>query len=179
MNMQRWAILDSGVSSHFLTVGAPLLHKRKAANPITVTVANGERVQITHDGALDIPGLPPDARYAHGIPGIKHPLLSIIRLCNAGCEIVFGRWGLNVEVRYKGKVVMKGRKARLMDYCMYQSRKSPVRITMNGLMRVRLTPANKAKRLPPKPPNVKSDFRPPRHRNTVHLHSRNPQESTK
>ena len=94
MNMRRWAILDSGASSHFLIVGAPLLHKRKAANPIKVTVANGEQVQSTHDGALDIPGLPPGARYAHVIPGIKHSLLSIVRLCNAGCEIVFGRWGL-------------------------------------------------------------------------------------
>ena len=53
MNMQRWVILDSGASSHFLIVSAPLLHKRKTANPIVVTVANGERVQSTHDGALD------------------------------------------------------------------------------------------------------------------------------
>ena len=66
--MRRWAILDSGASSHFLIVGAPILHKRKTANPIKVTVANGEQVQSTHDGALDIPGLPPGARYAYVIP---------------------------------------------------------------------------------------------------------------
>ena len=112
-DMRRWAILDSGASSHFLIVGAPLLHKRKTVNPITVTVANGERVQSTHDGALDIPGLPLGARYAHVVPGINHSLLSIVRLCSARCEIVFGRWGLNVEVRYKGKVVMKGRKGTI------------------------------------------------------------------
>jgi len=83
-----------------------------------VTVANGERVQSTHDGALDIPGLPLDTRYAHVIPGISHSLLSIVRLCNAGCEIVFGRCGLNVEVRYKqGKVVMKGRKSTINGLC--------------------------------------------------------------
>ena len=76
--MRRWAILDSGASSHFLIVGAPLLHKRKTANPIIVTVENEKRVQITHDGALDIPGLPPGARYAHVIPGIKYSLLSIV-----------------------------------------------------------------------------------------------------
>ena len=90
--------MDSGASSHFLMLDAPLLHKRKAENPIMVTVANGERVRSTHDGALDIPGLPPSARYAHVIPGIRHSLLSIVRLCNAGCEVVFGRWGLKVEV---------------------------------------------------------------------------------
>ena len=82
----------------------------QAFNHIVVTVANRERAQSTHDGALEIPGLPPGARYAHVIPGIKHSLLSIVRLCNAGCEIVFGGWGLNVEVRCKGKVVMKGKK---------------------------------------------------------------------
>ena len=123
--MRRWAILDPGASRHFLIVGAPLLHKRKASNPIMVTVANGERVQSTHDGALDIPGLPPGARYAHVIPGIKHSLLSIVRLCNAGCEIVFGRWGLNVEVRYRGKIVLRGSKS-----------------TINGLWYVRITKTN-------------------------------------
>ena len=78
INMQRWAILDSGASSHFLIVIAPLLHKQRAANSITVTVANEERMQSTHDRALDIPGLPPRVRYAHVIPGIKHSLLSIM-----------------------------------------------------------------------------------------------------
>ena len=103
-------IPESDASSHFLIVGALLLHKQRAANPITVTVANGQRVQSTHDGALDISGLPPRARYAHVILGIKHLLLSIVRLCNAGCEIVFGRWGLNVEVRHGEKLIMTGRK---------------------------------------------------------------------
>ena len=127
-NMRRWAIVDSGASSHFLMMNAPLLYKRKAANHklLMVTVANGERVRSTHDGALDIPGLPPSARYVHDIPGIKHSLLSIVRLCNAGCEVVFGRWGLNVEVRYKGKVVMKARKS-----------------TINGLWYVSITNVNR------------------------------------
>ena len=109
-DMRRWAILDSGASSHFLVMDAPLLYKRRTANPITVTVANGERVRSTHDGALDVPGLPPSARYAHVIPGIRHSLLSIVRLCNAGCEVIFGRWGLNVEVRYKGRMIMRAKK---------------------------------------------------------------------
>ena len=36
-----------------------------------------------------------------------------MRLCNAGCEIVFGRWGLNVEVRYRGKIVLRGSKSTI------------------------------------------------------------------
>ena len=108
--MIKWAILDFGASSHIPIVGAPLLYKQRALTPITVTATNGEQVQSTHDGALDIPGLPLRARFAHAIPGIKHLLLSIVRLCNAGCEIVFGRWGLNMEVRYKRTVIMTGKK---------------------------------------------------------------------
>ena len=53
-DMRRWAILDSGASSHFLVMDAPLLYKRRTANPITVTVANRERVRSTHDGAPDV-----------------------------------------------------------------------------------------------------------------------------
>ena len=86
---------------------------------------------------------------------------------------MFGRWGLNVEVRYKGKVIMTGKKARLMDYGTYQSRRL-VRITLNRQMIVRITSMSKAKRPPPKPPNVKSDFRPSIHRNSIRLHSKNP-----
>ena len=62
---------------------------------------------------LDIPGLPPGARYAHLIPGIKHS----------------------------------------------------VRIILDRPVRVMLTPTNKAKILPPKPLNIKLDFRPPIRRN--------------
>ena len=100
INIREWAILDSGASSHFLQVDAPLLNKQKTANPVTVTVANGQSVQSTHDGALDVPGLPARARYAHVIPGIKKSLLSIVRLCNYGCEVNFGYSGISVEVRY-------------------------------------------------------------------------------
>ena len=32
-------------------------------------------------------------------------------ICNAGCEVIFGRWDLNVEVRYNGTVIMRGSKS--------------------------------------------------------------------
>ena len=98
-NIREWAILDSGASSHFLQVDAPLLQKKKTANPIVVTVANGEKASSTHEGFIDVPGLPTAARNAHVIPGIKHSLLSIVPLCNTGCEVTFQKWGVSVEVR--------------------------------------------------------------------------------
>ena len=92
---------------------------------------------------------------------------------------MFGRWGLKIEVRYKGKVVMKGRKSTINGLWYVLITKSPVRITLDRPIRVRLIPTNKAKRLPPKPPNIKLDFEPPIRRNSVQLRIRNPQESTK
>ena len=112
-NIREWAILDSGASSHFLQINAPLLQKRKTKKPIIVTVANGEKASSTHEGFLDVPGLPAAARNAHVIPGIKHSLLSIVQLSNAGCEVKFHKWGIDVEVRYRGKTVLRGRKIQL------------------------------------------------------------------
>ena len=62
---------------------------------------------------------------------------------------------------------------------MYQTQKSTVGITLNRPISVRLTPTNEAKKLPPKPPNVKLDFEPTIRRNYLQLRIKNPQESTK
>ena len=111
-NIREWAILDSGASSHFLQAEAPLIHKKKTASPVVVvTVANGNKVSSTHEGFIDVPGLTERARNAHMLPGIKHSLFSIVRLCNAGCEVVFGKRGVNVIVRYNGRVIMTGSKS--------------------------------------------------------------------
>ena len=112
-NIKNWAILDSGASSHFLQVDAPILAIKETANPIQVTVANGEKVSSTHEGLIDVPDLPARARNAHVLPGIKHSLLSVVRLCNAGCEVIFGKYGISVEVRYNGRVIMKGSKSTI------------------------------------------------------------------
>ena len=105
--------MDSGASSYFLQVEALVLEMRETANPIQVTVANGEKVRSTREGLIDVPDLPARARNAHILPGIKHSLLSIVRLCNAGCKVIFGKWGIGVEVRYNGKAITKGSKSTI------------------------------------------------------------------
>ena len=76
-----------------------------------MTVANGAKVSSTHEGIIDVPGLPAGARNAHVLPAMKHSLLSIVQLCNAGCKVIFSKWGTGVEVWYNRKVVLKGRKS--------------------------------------------------------------------
>ena len=54
-NIRKWAILDSGASSHFLVTGAPVTNKKVATNPIVVTLPNGDQVHSTHTGDLNLP----------------------------------------------------------------------------------------------------------------------------
>jgi len=61
-----------------------------ALNPLTVTIPNGSRVQSTHNCKLAIPELPEKAQIGHIVPGLaSKSLVSVIKLCNAGCEATF------------------------------------------------------------------------------------------
>ena len=61
-NIKEWAILNSGASSHFLCLDAPVTNKQPATNPIMVMQPDGDAVVSTHTGDLDLPQLPQDAR---------------------------------------------------------------------------------------------------------------------
>jgi hypothetical protein len=107
--IKRWAILDSGATSHFLTTDAPALHITPTLTPITARLPNGDRVYSTHTCTLDLPALPPNARAAHIIPGLaSHSLISAVTLCNAGCTINFMKIGCTIS--YRGRTLVCGHK---------------------------------------------------------------------
>ena len=82
-----------------------------AVNPLTVTIPDGSRVQSTHDCKLAIPELPEKARIGHVVPGLaSHALVSVIKLCNAGCEVTFTK--IECTVKYRGRVVLTGYKCQ-------------------------------------------------------------------
>ena len=108
-DIRRWAVLDSGATGNFLVTNAPLVDKRDTYEPLTVTLPDGSRVQSTHTGLLDIPRLPRAARLGHVIPGLStHSLVSVVTLCNAGCEVLFTK--IDVTVKYRGSIVLTGKK---------------------------------------------------------------------
>ena len=108
-NIHEWAILDSGATSHFLLTTAPTTNKKAALNPLHVTMPDGNQVQSTHTCELDIPQLPANARDDHIVPGLAaHSLLSIVKLCNAGCDVTLSK--IKCEVKYRGRLVMRGSK---------------------------------------------------------------------
>ena len=68
--INKWAILDSGATSNFLTTGAHVTNVKPAQKPISARLPNGDQVRSTHTGTLDLPDLPAAARLAHIITGL-------------------------------------------------------------------------------------------------------------
>ena len=109
-NTKDWAILDSGATSHFLIVEAPMRQSEVAGDPLIVRLPDGARVKSTHTCELNLSQLPRTARIGHIIPGLaSHSLLSVVKLCNAGCEVTFTK--INCIVAHRGKTVLRGQKS--------------------------------------------------------------------
>ncbi len=74
--LKNWAILDSGATSHFLTLMAPVTNITPTTKPIIAQLPNGERVTSTHTCTLNILALPAAVRLAHIIPNLaSHSLI--------------------------------------------------------------------------------------------------------
>ena len=109
-DIRKWAILDSGATSHFLVPEAPVTNVRPAMTPLRVTIPDGNQVSSTHTCELQIPGLPKRAREGHIIPGLcKHSLISVVQLCNAGCDVIMTKIG--ATVKYRGRIILEGSKS--------------------------------------------------------------------
>ena len=101
--------MDSGATGNFLVSDAPLAERVPDDNPISVTLPDGNKIQSTHVGVLDIPQLPRAARVGHVIPGLNsHSLISAVTLCNAGCVVRLTKIG--ATVKYRGTTILTGRK---------------------------------------------------------------------
>ena len=102
--------MDSGATSHFLVPEAPVTNVRPAVTPLRVTIPDGNQVSSTHTCELRIPGLPKKAREGHIIPGLcKHSLISVVQLCNAGCDVILTKIG--AIVKYRGRIILEGSKS--------------------------------------------------------------------
>ena len=104
-NRLSWAILDSGASSHFLIPNARCINPKVATNPLRIRIPNGQTVTSSHTCLLDLPLLPKDARIAHIVPGMSgFSLISVVKLCNAGCQVKMT--DISCQVTFRGKIVV-------------------------------------------------------------------------
>jgi len=105
-NKLSWAILDSGASSHFLISNTPVQNKEIATTPLHITLPIDATVKSSHTADIAPPQLPPMAGIAHIVPGLaSHSLISVVKLCNAGCKVNIT--DITCEVHYRGKAVIQ------------------------------------------------------------------------
>ena len=83
--------------------------------------ANGSIMYSTHEAELDFPALSPAARHIHILPDLQnHTLISIGKLCDAGCDVIFD--ATTVTVRYKNNIALTGTCTQAT--CLWQLRAS-------------------------------------------------------
>ena len=84
--------LDSGASCHVLGPQHHSLDKKNALNPLTARLPDGTVMHSTDTASLDIiHNLPDKTRKAHIFPNVKHALISLPALCDAGCKAIFDK----------------------------------------------------------------------------------------
>ena len=107
--IHTWDILDSGATSHLLVTMAHKSSVSPTNDPLRVSLPNGDKVQSTHTYTLALPQLPAKARFGHIVPGLTAcSLLSVVKLCDAGCDVTFTK--IDCTVRMRGRFLMTGRK---------------------------------------------------------------------
>ena len=76
-----------------------------ADKPLRVSLPNGDTVQSTYTCTLALPQLTAKARCGHIILGLAaYSLLSVVKLCDAGCDVVFTK--VDCTVRMCGRVLI-------------------------------------------------------------------------
>ena len=84
-----------------MTPEAPLRNARTSAHPITVHLPDGNTLEAQQQGELQITNLASPAATAHVIPHLKHNLLSVGQLCDAGLTATFSHKISNVKFNVK------------------------------------------------------------------------------
>jgi hypothetical protein len=93
----------------FLMTAAPMTKMRPTSKPIIVWLSYGKRIHSMHTCTLDIPALPASVQHTHITPDLaSHSLISIVTLCNTGCNVVSTKIGCTIM--YRGKVILCGSK---------------------------------------------------------------------
>ena len=101
------ACADSGCTTTICIPETPMKNVRPTRKPIRLKNASGGWLETTHEGEIDIPGLPAAARKAHICPKLAHTsLISIKTLVDAGCTVTFNKH--KCIVQYEGKTVWRG-----------------------------------------------------------------------
>ena len=82
--------IDSAAIDHFMPATYIGDNHHPTKHGIRVGCANGSEMQATATDILSLPQLPIAARGCHKFNEISLPLISVPKLCQAGCQVNFG-----------------------------------------------------------------------------------------
>ncbi len=100
--------MDSGATDIYLKESAPLQTINYNHNPIRVTIPNGKSMVSSASTTIPISRLPKEALSGYIIPGLNKSLISVTKLCAAGCNVLFS--DDECIVTFNGNEVLRGRK---------------------------------------------------------------------
>jgi hypothetical protein len=101
---------NSGATSHFVTIKAPIINRTRTTNPLAITTVNGDVIYSSHIAELNLPDLPLTARTCHVVPHLgDFSLISVGQLCDAGCDVMFTHEKMDVPL--EKTIIMQGRRA--------------------------------------------------------------------
>ena len=79
-------IINTGATDHYFTTATPLLHINTVAPPTTLGMVSGKACTSSATTRLAIPAIPMlHACTGHIMPGFSNNLISLGKLCDAGC----------------------------------------------------------------------------------------------
>ena len=103
----KHGLLDLGTTDPFLTIESECLNVRWSRKPITITILESNKMTSEFEGNINWPGLPPVAQVGRIVPQLKqHALISVVKLCKAGCEVCFKH--NCCLILHKGDLIMYG-----------------------------------------------------------------------
>ena len=105
-NNNNSAISDSGLTGNFMAVYTHLNNLRPTAKMTNKKFPNRQIIRSSIKGELNLPMSPNISRQSHNSPNIKHSIVSIGTLCDAGCAVTFKI--LYVTVIYKDNIILQG-----------------------------------------------------------------------
>ena len=70
-----WACADSGCTANICIPGTPLKNLRPTTKPLKLKTVDGSYIHTTHEGKIDIPGLPPAVRKSPHMPRTRQYVL--------------------------------------------------------------------------------------------------------
>ena len=102
-------ILGSGATDSFLPSSYKGTNEQTVHQPVLVSCANGSTMTSVATDELNLPSLPKAARSCYKFNDIAEPLISVKKIVNSGCDVLFEATKVTISDSTTGKPVLTGK----------------------------------------------------------------------